>query len=224
MNDLADHWLDLAPPWRGAIEQAWESFVLGNIGVGAVLTDPSGAVVAVGRNRVCDEDAPPGRLRSTYLAHAEVDVLGQMPRGDYQDHVLWTTLESCPFCAMASVMSSVGHVRFAARDLTWDDVSRLQALEDFVTDRWPRIEGPLRGPAAAFCQLLPLIWFETHKPGRRVSRRYDERAPAMAALARKVIGDPGFETLKRGSAEAALRALGADLVGVAEHANRGDAT
>jgi tRNA(Arg) A34 adenosine deaminase TadA len=74
-------------PWRDALRLAWEAHGTGNIGVGAVLTDPAGAIVAAGRNRVFDADAPPGRLRSTHLAHAEMDVLAQLPPGDYPDHV-----------------------------------------------------------------------------------------------------------------------------------------
>ncbi len=109
------HWLALEEPWQMALTEAWEAYVGGNIGVGAVLTDPRGRVVAVGRNRVSDKEAPPGRLRSTSIAHAELDVLGQLMPGDYQHHTLWTTLESCPLCSMAIVMSNVGSVTFAAK-------------------------------------------------------------------------------------------------------------
>ena len=102
------HWLALEEPWQVALTLAWEAHIGGNVGVGAVLTDPRGRIVAVGRNRVSDKEAPPGRLRSTYIAHAEIDVLGQLMRGDYRHHTLWTTLESCPLCCMAIVMSNVG--------------------------------------------------------------------------------------------------------------------
>jgi tRNA(Arg) A34 adenosine deaminase TadA len=90
------HWLSLEEPWRIALTLAWEAYVGGSIAVGAVLTDPQGRVVAVGRNRVSDKEAPPGRLRSTFIAHAELDVLGQLKPSDYRRHTLWTTLEPCP--------------------------------------------------------------------------------------------------------------------------------
>ncbi|MGH6943268.1 MAG: hypothetical protein ACREH6_03480, partial [Geminicoccaceae bacterium] len=61
--------MTIGEPWRTALRLAWEAHAKGNLGVGCVLTDGAGAIVAAGRNRVIDADAPPGRLRSTYLAH-----------------------------------------------------------------------------------------------------------------------------------------------------------
>ena len=71
----ADPLVTSGEPWQAALQLAWEAHGTGNIGVGAVLTDPAGAIIATGRNRVFDADAPPGRLRSTWLAHAEMDAL-----------------------------------------------------------------------------------------------------------------------------------------------------
>ena len=65
----------MGAPWRVAVDQAWESFVAGSFGVGAVVTDPSGAVVSAGRNRIGESTGPSGRLYGTRLAHAEMDVL-----------------------------------------------------------------------------------------------------------------------------------------------------
>jgi tRNA(Arg) A34 adenosine deaminase TadA len=38
---------------------AWQAHCSGNVGVGAVLTDSTGVIVATGRNRVLDAEAPP---------------------------------------------------------------------------------------------------------------------------------------------------------------------
>ena len=83
-----DYWLSLEEPWRTAVRLAWEACVGGNVGVSAVLNDSHGCVVAVGRNRGSDTEAPPGRLRSTPIAHAELNVLGQLGPGDYRGHTL----------------------------------------------------------------------------------------------------------------------------------------
>ena len=69
---------DIEEPWRTALRMAWQAHCRGNVGVGAVLTDPAGVIVATGRNRVRDVEAPSGRLHTTYLAHAEMDVLAQL--------------------------------------------------------------------------------------------------------------------------------------------------
>jgi tRNA(Arg) A34 adenosine deaminase TadA len=78
----------LTAPMRRALELAWDAFRAGSLPVGAVLTDGNGVVVAEGRNRIGEGVAPPGRLRGTGIAHAEMDVLAQLPMGDYSDHTL----------------------------------------------------------------------------------------------------------------------------------------
>lgn len=197
-----------------ALTLAWEAYIGGNIGVGAVLTDPRGRVVAVGRNRVSDKEAPPGRLRSTFIAHAELDVLGQLMPGDYQHHTLWTTLESCPLCAMAIVTSNVGSVTFAARDRLWEGISRLTELNEFIASRWPVWRGPLGGPVSVFSELLPLLWFLEHKPSGTVIEKYEAQHPRLLALAKTLSGDARFTDLKAHPLEVALNQLWADLAAI----------
>ncbi|MGO9454933.1 MAG: nucleoside deaminase [Candidatus Binataceae bacterium] len=208
------HWSALEEPWRKALTLAWEAYVGGNVGVGAALTDAQGRIVAVGRNRGSDTGAPPGRLRSTPIAHAEIDVLGQLTPGDYQHHTLWTTLESCPLCSMAIVMSNIGNVAFAARDRLWDDISRLTEVNEFIANRWPARRGPLGGPIAAFAELLPLLWFLEHKPDGTVVQKYESQHPRLLALARSLRGDAGFTALKAHPLDAALDRLWTDLAAI----------
>jgi tRNA(adenine34) deaminase len=208
------HWLALEEPWQVALTLAWEAHIGGNVGVGAVLTDPRGRIVAVGRNRVSDKEAPPGRLRSTYIAHAEIDVLGQLMRGDYRHHTLWTTLESCPLCCMAIVMSNVGTVTYAARDRLWDGISRLAELNEFIARRWPVRRGPLGGPVSVFSELLPLLWFLEHKPSGSVVEKYESQHPRLLALAETLRGDARFADLKAHPLDVVLNQLWPDLAAI----------
>ncbi len=208
------HWLALEEPWQTALTLAWEAYVGGNVGVGAVLTDPRGRVVAVGRNRVSDKEAPPGRLRSTSIAHAELDVLGQLMPGDYRHHTLWTTLESCPLCSMAIVMSNVGSVAFAARDRLWEGISRLTELNEFIARRRPVRRGPLDGPVSVFSELLPLLWFLERKPSGSVIKKYEAEHPRLLALAETLSGDARFTELKAHPLNVALNQLWADLAAI----------
>jgi len=194
-----------------ALSLAWEAYVAGNIGVGAVLTDRQAHVVAAGRNRVSDREAPPGRLRSTPIAHAELDVLGQLKPGDYRHYTLWTTLESCPLCSIAIVMSNVGSVTFAARDRLWDGISRLAELNEFIASRWPVRSGPLGGPVSVFSELLPLLWFLEHKPNGTVVQKYESAHPRLLALARSLGTDKTFAGLKAHPVNDALDQLWVDL-------------
>jgi tRNA(Arg) A34 adenosine deaminase TadA len=204
-------WLSLEEPWRMAVTMAWEAYVGGNVGVGAVLTDPHGNVVAVGRNRGSDAEAPPGRLRSTPIAHAELDVLGQLPPGGYQDHTLWTTLESCPLCSMAIVMSNVGNVAYAASDRLWDGISGLSQLNEFIASRWPIRRGPLSGAVSVFCELLPLLWFLEHKPSGSVIEKYRVDHPRLLAFADTLRRDPRLADLRAHPIEAAVNQLWDEL-------------
>ena len=208
------HWLALEEPWQAALTQAWEAYIGGNIGVGAVLTGPRGHVVAVGRNRVSDKEAPPGRLRSTFIAHAELDVLGQLMPGDYRQHTLWTTLEPCPLCSMAIVTSNVGSVTFAARDRLWDGISRLTEFNEFIASRWPIRRGPLGGPVSVFCELLPLLWFLERKPNGTVVEKYESQHPRLLALAETLSRDARFTGLKAHPLNVALNQLWADLAAI----------
>jgi tRNA(Arg) A34 adenosine deaminase TadA len=205
------HLSALEKPWQMALTLAWEAHVRGNVGVGAVLTDPRRRVVAVGRNRVSDRKAPPGRLRSTFIAHAELDILGQLVPGDYRRHTLWTTLEPCALCSIAVVMSNVGRVEFAARDRLWDGISRLADLNEFIARRWPVRSGPLAGPVSVFAELLPLLWFLDHKPNGTVVQKYESAHPKLLALARSLRTDAQFAALKGRPINEALDQLWVDL-------------
>jgi tRNA(adenine34) deaminase len=206
-----NRWSALGEPWQMALTLAWEAYIGGNIGVGAVLTDPDGRIVAAGRNRVSDKEAPPGRLRSTFIAHAELDVLGQLTPGDYRHHTLWTTLEPCPLCSMAIVTSNVGSVTFAARDRLWAGLSRLAELNEFFASRWPIRRGPLGGPVSVFSELLPLLWFLERKPNGTVVAKYESQHPRLLALAKSLSGDARFADLKAHPLNVALNQLWPDL-------------
>ena len=204
----------LDEPLRTAVTLAWDAFVGGNVGVGAVLTDPHGLIAAVGRNRVSDPEAPPGRLRSTFLAHAEIDVLGQLPRGRYEHHTLWTTLEPCPLCSIAIVMGNVGNFVFAARDRLWRGISRLTEVSDFIASGWPARRGPLGGPVSVFCELLPLFWFLDRKPNGTVVQNYETQHPRLLALAKRLREDVRFTDPKSHDLGAVLSQLWSDLAAI----------
>jgi len=162
---------DLDAPWRTAVAQAWESYVAGSLGIGAVVTTGDGEVVVAGRNRVGDDDGPAGRLYGTRLAHAEMDVLAAL-RGDRRtDLALWTTLEPCLQCSGAILLFDFTVVRFAATDPLWHGSAELPRLTPFVADKWAPREGPEGAALARFGALLPLLWFlRARGPAHSVGR------------------------------------------------------
>lgn len=156
---------------RRTLELAWEAYRARSFPVGAVLLDRDGNLVAEGRNRIGETDGPPGRLRNTALAHAEMDVLSQLPLGDYTGHTLYTSLEPCLLCRSATVMSGVGTVRFLGRDALCEGLDRLADVNDHARSRHPIVHGPDDTVWARFATVLPLA----------VPCAFDRNGAAMAA-------------------------------------------
>ncbi len=204
----------LEPAMKLAVELAWEAYVSGTCGVGATLTDAAGRIVASGRNHILNADAPPGRLRSTGIAHAEIDVLAQMPLADYRDHTLWTSLEPCVLCTGALVMSNIGRVVFEARDPLCEGLSRLPEICADVAQRWPAWEGPRPGTVGTFCALLPILWHVETRPNDAFLAVYERERPELVALARRLANDPDFATTKTRSADDALDELWSVLTAI----------
>ena len=107
-------WGDLSEPWQVVVGQAWESWTKGSAGVGAALVDESGTVIVAGRNRMAEQSAD--RLSGTMMAHAEMDVLSQVPFGTRPTGALYTTFEPCLMCAGAIMHARIARVVYGAAD------------------------------------------------------------------------------------------------------------
>ena len=77
----------------------------------------AGRIAAKGRNAIYDDESITP-LAGTNLAHAEIVALSQLKRGEHEtgEYTLYTTLEPCPMCFGAIVMTGIRKVRYAARD------------------------------------------------------------------------------------------------------------
>ena len=117
-----------APAMREALDEARAALATDDVPIGAVVVDPTGAVVGRGRNRR-EADADP-------TAHAEVVALRQaaVARGEWRlsGCTLVVTLEPCTMCAGATVLSRVDRLVFAAFD---DKAGAVGSLWDVVRDR-----------------------------------------------------------------------------------------
>ena len=101
-----EHYMQLA---LGLAREAAED---GEAPVGCVIVDATGAVIGRGRNR---------RERSkSATAHAEIEAINETCKalGDWRlaGCALYVTLEPCPMCAGAIIMSRISKVFYGARD------------------------------------------------------------------------------------------------------------
>ena len=178
-------------PWQVALHEGWAAFCAGNPPVGAVITGPGGAVVAAGRNRRHDREGPAGQLAGNSLAHAEVNACAQLPSGRYPDCTLWATLEPCPLCSAAAMVTGCGQVRFLAADPMWHGAGRLPELNQAVAARWPLFRGPEPGWPAAWQTVLSVA-FQASR-GNAASPAVTERAriaPHAVRLGLALADDP----------------------------------
>ena len=117
-------------PMRLALQQARLAADHGDVPVGAVVLDPTGAVVAAGGNQ--------RELAGDPTAHAEVLVLRQAAAalGSWRltDHTLVVTLEPCTMCAGALVLARVARLVFGCYD---PKAGAVASLFDVVRD--PRL-------------------------------------------------------------------------------------
>lgn len=184
---LQEHFSRLSQPWQAAFTLSWESFCAGDLGIGAVVVDPAGAVVTTGRTRRRDTSDPPGQVAGGNLAHAEINALVGLPAGSYDDHTMLTTLEPCLLCTGALRLNHIGTVEYAASDPVWRGIERLPELNRHAARRWTRRVGPMEGPLRGWAMLLPLVHYPEHGVRGPVVDDYRAAYPELMALAARLV-------------------------------------
>ncbi len=104
--------MDMEKYMREALALAREAAEAGEIPVGCVIADGDGIIIGRGRNR--------REERRSVTGHAEIEALEEAAalRGDWRmdDCTLFVTLEPCPMCAGAMIMSRLGTLVYGARE------------------------------------------------------------------------------------------------------------
>jgi tRNA(adenine34) deaminase len=198
--DAASAWEALEEPWQVCLSLAWSAYGAGTIPVGAALVDAAGAIVAEGRNRVYERDAPPGQIANSLLAHAEVNALVALdPERRYEDHVLYTALEPCLLCVGASVMATVGGIRYAGADPYGGGDGGLIGVNPHI-ERVPlRLEGPRRDAFGVLASALLPAFYLRRKPTGQVVGAFERRQPALLAVAKSLLERDAPEIAKAGT-------------------------
>lgn len=191
VTSAEEAWESLGPPWHAAFEEAWASWKAGCFGIGAVLADVDGRIVARGRNRVLE---PAHRraeraIAETLLAHAEMNAFLDygIDQGTAAGLTMFTTVQPCLMCMATTVTMRVHEVDFATDDRMFDGTVEALSGAPYCVDRMPTMVGPLPGRLAAFALVLPMAFNRAWTPGGRWTRRYAESHPKLMALADDLI-------------------------------------
>ncbi len=146
---------------RRALELAEAAGDAGDVPVGAVVIGPGGMVLAeVGNRREQDQDP---------TAHAEVLALREAARqlGNWHlnDCTLYVTLEPCPMCAGAIILSRLGQLVYGTHDPKSGAVRSVLNLPDGPTSNH-RLE-VVTGVLAEPCRQQLQQWFQRRRDEQR---------------------------------------------------------
>ncbi len=142
---------------REAIEIAREAFTTSDVPVGALVIDPSGAVVGRGNNLREFENDP--------TAHAEIVALREAAvhhkNWRLDDHILVVTLEPCAMCAGAIAQARIKTLVFGA----WDEkAGAVGSVWDILRDpRSPQKVEVIAGTLEEECAALLREFFKAKR-------------------------------------------------------------
>lgn len=150
---------DFAPAMRRALGEAAIAAAEGEIPIGAVVLDASGAIIAAAHNTREASGDP--------TAHAEVLALrsAAQQRGDWRldGCTLVVTLEPCPMCAGAAVMARVSTLVLGAWN---EEYGAAGSRWDLVRDRrLPHRIEVIPGVLADECSAMVREFLEARRPG-----------------------------------------------------------
>ncbi|WP_426563580.1 GNAT family N-acetyltransferase [Angustibacter sp. McL0619] len=182
------------PLWRKVFELAWESYVTGGWGVGAITLDADGQLLTEGRNRGGDTEALFRQLDGSSLGHAELNALAALPDDVPRTGVVVrTSLEPCTLCASAIALRRVARVEYAAVDPLWHGLWATHRTHPFLAQRWPEHVGPLTDDSAGLAVVAEALtlsrYLRTRGRGATATRAYATHSPSLLGLAEELAED-----------------------------------
>ncbi|HOV70170.1 MAG TPA: nucleoside deaminase [Clostridia bacterium] len=140
-------WKDIGFPWQEALNQAWIGYCEGGAPIGAVIVNAENKIVARAHNTICGVGKD-NLISGHRLAHAELNALLKINELDgHQDirsYKLYSTLEPCPLCIGAIVISHIRHFEFAAAEHLSGSVELIHATE-YLKSKNIKVKGPIPG-------------------------------------------------------------------------------
>jgi tRNA(Arg) A34 adenosine deaminase TadA len=215
MGEPEASWRELPEPWRIAFDEAWSSWRQGSLAVGAVVTNDDGEVVARGHNQFFHEG--PGPITATYMAHAEMNALAQVPVGRGPRYSLYSTFEPCFMCSSTMLLYRIEEISFAATDPLWHGMDEWLLTAPWVMVHPAPIRTRLEGELSVLGYVLHVSRLASIAPPHVIAAHVGAARPAF-----EFATEP--DTIRRlttlaelgpASAEAVVRELWDDLTELA---------
>ena len=138
---------------RRALDLAEEAGRCGEVPVGCVIASAAGEIIGRGQNR--------RRETQSALSHAETEAIDMACRalGDWRldGCTLFVTLEPCPMCAGAVIMSRISTVVYGARE---EQSGSCASVLDLFAENYPSRPAIYGGVLAAESSALLSAFFE----------------------------------------------------------------
>ncbi len=219
-NRVAEHsegsWTGLPLPHQTVLQLAWRACAAGTVGVGSAILDEKGEIISSARNATRDNagDMP---IVGTYVAHAEINALAQIPtERSLAQCTLFTSIQPCIMCAGAAVMAHVGNVRYMTSDPLFPNFFRLREIGEITRQQWPTYE---RCPSSQWTVLALVLSAHSKawaKPDGLVMQTHERLEPEVAAFLRDIVKQRIFRKLSDEGAQVkdVLHAIWDELVTV----------
>jgi len=177
--------------WKVAFDLAFQSLLEGSIPIGAVIMNEHGDIVSTGRNLIFEKNEIPHQITNHPLAHAEMNAILKIENlYNQKEHIyhIYTTMEPCPLCFGAILMSDIYHLYFAAKD-PWAGSTNLR--NDYIRFKRLHINGPY--PLLSDIQLTIQGFYELSKRGENhVVKAFEKQSKKAIHVARLLIEDDTF--------------------------------
>jgi len=104
--------------WNECLDLAVAGFNHGSMGISAVITNAEGQIISRGRNDLSLNDDSINEIYGSSVAHAEINAIHALKQESLigSDFTLFTTVEPCPMCMGAIIMSRIRNVVIGSKD------------------------------------------------------------------------------------------------------------
>lgn len=126
-------WKDIEWYWKIGFSNAWDSFVVGSIPIGAIVLNEKQEVVSTGRNSIFEESST-NLLAGTQMGHAELSALIKLKDNEHpnmNNYTLISTMEPCPMCFGTMVIAGIRNLEYAAKD-SWAGATEIAQTLEYI--------------------------------------------------------------------------------------------